>query len=81
MFKGPRGAKSALTGETKILLTLSFTFKGEDQSNNPQRCCFSLLHLYLAGAGVFATVKNFYLNQNVMNMFIQTNDYSSPEIQ
>ena len=80
-FKDPRGANSAPTGDKTILLTLSFTFKEEDQSNNLQRCCCSLLHLYFAGAVFFSHCQKFYLNQKVINMFIQTNDYSSPEIQ
>jgi len=80
-FTGPRGANSAPIGDKTMLLTLSFTFKEEDQSNNPQRCCFSVLHLYFAGAEDFFHCQKIYLNLKVMNMFIQINGYSSPEIQ
>lgn len=83
-FKGPTGANSTPTRVNTILFTLSFTFKEEDQSCNPQRCCV-LLFLILAPlfcrcCYIFHCQKN-YLNQKVMNTFIQTNDYSSPEIQ
>lgn len=57
-FKGPRGTNSTPTGDKPVLPTSSFIFKEEDRSNNPQRCCFLLLHLYFAGAGFFSTVKN-----------------------